>query len=114
MGSSFLATWWQTKPFCSRSAELTSLNPDDIRLRLGDALPISGRAIQVAKRGASRQAQDSEAAALLIGALATMARNSGVSTLNVTSLDGRPMALAIIENARFEEEYGETVLSSRR
>ncbi|MCF6278502.1 MAG: hypothetical protein L3J16_07130 [Anaerolineales bacterium] len=68
-------------------------------------------AIQVAGRGASRQAETGEAAALLIGALATVAQNSGVKTLNTTNRDGQPMALAIIENARFAEEYGETTLS---
>jgi hypothetical protein len=31
--------------------------------------------------------------------------------LNLINTNGRPVALAIIEDARFEEEYGETILS---
>jgi hypothetical protein len=43
--------------------------------------------------------------------LATVAENSGVKTLNLTKANGQPVALAIIENARFGEKYGETTLS---
>ena len=74
-------------------------------------MPLKGSAIKVAGRGTSRPARNPEAANLLIGALATVALNSGVRTLNLTTPSGRPLALAIIENARFGEKYGKTTLS---
>jgi hypothetical protein len=46
--------------------------------------------------------------------LATVAQNSGVKTLNLRSSDGQAMALAIIENAQFGEEDGETILTHRK
>jgi hypothetical protein len=97
-------------PYGSRSEEVTP--PDKKTLRFESALPLKGWAIQVAGRGTARQARSKEAAALLIGALATVAESSGVSTLNTTNSNGQPLALAIIENARFGEIDGETILSS--
>ena len=96
-------------PYGSRSEEVTP--PDKKTLRFESALPLKGWAIQVAGRGTARQARSKEAAALLIGALATVAESSGVSTLNTTNSNGQPLALAIIENARFGEVDGETTLS---
>ena len=74
-------------------------------------MPVKGWAIKVAGRGTSRQARNKEAASLLIGALATVAQNSGVKTMNMTDPDGKPVALAIIEGARFEEKDDETILA---
>ena len=68
--------------------------------------------MKVAGRGDSRQVQEQEAASLLIGALATVAQNSGVKTMNITDPEGKPIALAIIEGARFYEEDDETILVS--
>ncbi|MBT7990724.1 MAG: hypothetical protein HN769_12720 [Anaerolineae bacterium] len=98
-------------PYGSRSEEVKVASPDKETLRLESALPLKGWAIQVAGRGTARQARSKEAAALLIGALATVAESSGVSTLNTINSDGQPLALAIIENARFGEVDGETTLS---
>jgi hypothetical protein len=113
LGRGCLRAWWQRKPSRSRSKELNEVKFSDEKtsLRLESASPLKGWAIRVAGRGSSRQARDKEAAALLIGALATVAENSGVKTLNLINTNGRPVALAIIEDARFEEEYGETILS---
>ena len=66
--------------------------------------------MKVAGRGASRQAREKEAASLLISALATVAETSGVKTMNITTPDGNPIALAIIEGAHFHQENRETVL----
>ena len=68
--------------------------------------------MKVAGRRASRRTREDEASSLLIGALATVAQNSGVKTMNMTDPDGKPIALAIIEGARFYQEGDETVLSS--
>lgn len=67
-------------------------------------------AIQVQRRGASRLPHPSEALALVLGALGTLNRSSGVKTIN-TELDGQPVALALIENAKFgEDNNGNTTL----
>jgi uncharacterized lipoprotein len=71
---------------------------------------VKGWAIKVAGRGTSRQAREKEAASLLISALATVAETSGAKTMNMTTPDGNPIALAIIEGARFQQEGRETVL----
>jgi hypothetical protein len=103
-------------PYLSRSNRVdeAETTPDETVLRLEAALPLKGWAIKVAGRGTSRQARDKEANSLLIGALATVAQNFGVQTLNLTKSNGQPMALAIIEDARFGEEYGETILTHRK
>jgi hypothetical protein len=41
-----------------------------------------------------------EALALALGALGTLNRSSGVRTMN-TEVNGRPVALAVLEDARF-------------
>jgi hypothetical protein len=57
-------------------------------------------AIQVSRRGVSRLPTLQEALALALGALGTLNRSSGVRTMN-TEVNGRPVALAVLEDARF-------------
>ena len=57
-------------------------------------------AIQAQKRGRVRALNLKESMALALGALGTLARSSGVRTIN-TEVDGKPVALAIIEDAQF-------------
>ncbi len=70
-------------------------------------------AIQVQRRGVSgtsRLPRPSEALALALGALGTLARSSGVKTINV-EVEGQPVALALIEGAQFGEDHnGNTTL----
>lgn len=67
-------------------------------------------AIQLVKRSAARLPLPTEAMALTISALGALNRHTGVRTLNL-DLDGKPIALAIIEDATFEhDEDGNTVL----
>lgn len=69
-------------------------------------------AIQLAKRSASRLPHAAEAMALTISALGALNRHTGVRTLNL-NLDGKPVALAIIEDATFDSNTeGGTVLIS--
>lgn len=50
--------------------------------------------------------------ALLVTALATVGRRTGILTLNATAPDGRPLALAIISSARWDRnKNGNTVLA---
>ena len=67
-------------------------------------------AIQVQKRGISRLPNPMEALALVLGALGTLNRSSGVRTIN-TKMNGQPVALALIEGAQFgEDTEGNTTL----
>jgi hypothetical protein len=67
-------------------------------------------AIQVQRRGVSRLPYLSEALALVLGALGTLTRSSGVRTIN-TEMNGQPIALALIEGAQFGEDVnGNTTL----
>ncbi len=67
-------------------------------------------AIQVQRRGVSRPPRLSEALALVLGALGTLNRSSGVRTIN-TEMNGQPVALAMIEGALFgEDTEGNTTL----
>ncbi len=69
-------------------------------------------AIQAQKRGRVRALNLRESMALALGALGTLARSSGVRTIN-TEIDGIPVALAIIEDARFGTDVnGFTTLSN--
>ena len=52
-----------------------------------------------------------EATSFLTGALATVAEHFGVEIKNIQNEQGQPMAIAIIKNAQFGEENGETVLA---
>jgi len=68
--------------------------------------------IQVRRKGQSRAALPSESRDMVVGALHALDRSSGgrIKTLNA-EIDGTPIALAFIENARFgEDENGYTVL----
>ena len=68
-------------------------------------------AIQLTKRGARRLPHRREALALALGALGSVNRYAGVKTLNLT-LDGKPVALALIENANFgQDTQGNTTLN---
>ncbi len=68
-------------------------------------------AIQVQKRGISRLPNPMEALALVLGALGTLNRSSGVRTIN-TEMNGQPIALALIEDAQFgEDNEGNTTLN---
>lgn len=66
-------------------------------------------AIQVAKRSAIRLPHPAETMALTVSALGALNRHTGVRTLNL-ELDGRPHAVAIIEDASFEQHNGLTTL----
>lgn len=47
---------------------------------------------------------------MVLGSLGTLGHSSGVQTINAT-LDGKPVALAVIEYAQFDEdEIGNTTL----
>jgi hypothetical protein len=66
--------------------------------------------IQVQRRGDRRLPNPREALAMVLGALGTLNRSSGVQTLN-TEMNGKPMALALIEGAQFgEDAEGNTTL----
>jgi hypothetical protein len=67
--------------------------------------------IQVSRKGARRLPQRREALALALGALGSVNRYAGVKTLNL-DIDGRPTALALIEDAQFGQDAdGNTTLS---
>ena len=67
--------------------------------------------IQVQRRGARRLPNPREALAMVLGALGTLSRWSGVRMLN-TEMNGKPVALALIEGARFgEDNEGNTTLN---
>jgi hypothetical protein len=67
-------------------------------------------AIQVQRRGVSRLPHLSEALALVLGALGTLNRSSGVRAINM-KMNGQPVALAVIEGAQFgEDKEGNTTL----
>lgn len=69
-------------------------------------------AIQVQRRGARRLPNPREALALVLGALGTLGRMSGVKILNI-ELHGQPAALTIIEGAQFgEDAQGNTILEN--
>ena len=64
------------------------------------------------KRSATRLPHSAEAMALTISALGALNRHTGVRTMNL-DLDGKPVALAIIEDAVFEHDAdGNTVLEN--
>lgn len=79
---------------------------------LDSARPIvASGAIRLAKRNAARLPHAAEAMALTVSALGALNRHTGVRTLNLT-LDGKPVALAIIEDATFDcDTDGGTVLN---
>jgi len=71
---------------------------------------VASGAIQLMKRSATRLPHSAEAMALTISALGALNRHTGVRTLNL-DLSGKPVALAIIEDATFEQdEDGNTIL----
>ncbi len=73
---------------------------------------VASGAIQLVKRSAARLPHSAEAMALTVSALGALNRHTGVRTLNL-DLDGKPVALAIIEDATFERDTeGNTVLES--
>jgi hypothetical protein len=73
---------------------------------------VASGAIQLVKRSAARLPHSAEAMALTISALGALNRHTGVRTLNL-DLDGRPVALAIIEDAVFDRDVeGNTVLEN--
>lgn len=73
---------------------------------------MASRAIQLVKRSAARLPLPAEAMALTISALGALNRHTGVRTLNL-DLNGKPIALAIIEDAVFEHDAeGNTVLEN--
>ena len=74
------------------------------------AEPVKGLAIKVAGRGKSRPAAQAEAAALLIGALATASETDEVKVMNIKE---QALAIAILKNAEFGENNGETTLRFR-
>ena len=55
-----------------------------------------------------------EATSFLTGALATVAEHFGVEIKNIQNEQGQPMAIAIIKNAQFGEENGETILAHHK
>ena len=66
--------------------------------------------IQVQRRGARRLPNLGEALSLALGALGTLNRLSGVKIHNL-KIGGRPVALAVIEDAQFgEDDEGNTTL----
>lgn len=68
--------------------------------------------IQVQRRGARRTPNPREALALVLGALGTLGRLSGVKAANV-EWNGQPAALAVIEGAQFgEDAQGNTTLET--
>ena len=73
---------------------------------------VASGAIQLVKRSAARLPHSAEAMALTISALGALNRHTGVRTLNL-DLDGKPVALAIIEDATFDQDVeGNTVLEN--
>ena len=73
---------------------------------------VASGAIQLVKRSAARLPHSAEAMALTISALGALNRHTSVRTMNL-DLDGKPVALAIIEDATFAENTeGGTVLIS--
>jgi hypothetical protein len=72
---------------------------------------VASGAIQLVKRSAARLPHSAEAMALTVSALGALNRHTGVRTLNL-ELDGKPVALAIIEGATFDSDTeGGTVLN---
>lgn len=94
-------------PFISRMGErAVALDLDDLK----DVKRAFG--IRVAVRGRRTDASPEEARSLVVGALNTLHRASGarVRTLNA-QIDGKPVAVAFIENAKFDEDStGSTTL----
>ncbi|MCL4272267.1 MAG: hypothetical protein KJZ77_00220 [Anaerolineales bacterium] len=73
---------------------------------------VASGAIQLVKRSAARLPHSAEAMALTISALGALNRHTGVRTLNL-DLDGKPVALAIIEDVVFDhDDDGNTVLEN--
>ena len=73
---------------------------------------MASRAIQLVKRSAARLPLPAEAMARTISALGALNRHTGVRTMNL-DLNGKPIALAIIEDAVFEHDAeGNTVLEN--
>jgi len=64
---------------------------------------VASGAIQLVKRSAARLPHSAEAMALTVSALGALNRHTGVHTLNL-DLDGQPVALAIIQNATFDQD----------
>lgn len=71
---------------------------------------VASGAIQLVKRSAARLPHSAEAMALTVSALGALNRHTGVRTMNL-NLNGKSVALAIIEDATFAENTdGGTVL----
>ncbi len=68
--------------------------------------------IRFGKKSEPRQPRFAEAMALLVGALATAGRWAGIKTVNAIGPDGQPLALAVIEGARFGTQNGKTTLNA--
>ena len=62
---------------------------------------VASGAIQLVKRSAARLPHSAEAMALTVSALGALNRHTGVRTLNL-ELNGKSVALAIIEDATFD------------
>ena len=99
-------------PSLSRTATASPLGSSTFPLDLEAIRQIKlPNAIQVQRRGARRLPNLREALAMVLGSLGTLSRSSGVRTLN-TELNGKPVALAFIEGARFgEDNEGNTTLN---
>ena len=94
-----------TGPYLSRTAKRSF----ELNLDAAQRIVRPG-AIQVQRWGVSRLPHLSEALALVLGALGTLNRSSGVRTIN-TEMNGQPVALAMIEGALFgEDTEGNTTL----
>ena len=71
---------------------------------------VASGAIHLVKRSAARLPHSAEAMALTVSALGALNRHTGVHTLNL-DLDGKPVALAIIQDATFaQDDQGVTEL----
>jgi hypothetical protein len=69
-------------------------------------------AIQVARKGSSRLPGLEEARSLVLGALGTLSKLSGVRTANI-EVNGKPVAVAVIEDVVFAEDAnGNTILNA--
>jgi hypothetical protein len=67
--------------------------------------------IQVQRKGSKRLPSPNEALSMVLGALGTLNRTSGVKAVNA-EINGQPVALAVIEAARFGQDAdGNTTLN---
>lgn len=76
-----------------------------VDLSLVDKLRRPSSAIQVTRQGASRLPNQQEARALALGALWTLEQTAGgIRLANGNDESGVPLALVVIENARFDRD----------